>query len=263
MNKYIFVLFFFLMKLTLSAQNVTQLPDNENFKIEADLFLGRDLQQSYYFLKNRALLKKTISDQYVYQNTTLGKVTTIDFKNPLHLVLFYKNFNTIVLLDNQLNETKTIDFNLNSNGISVEAVGWSTQNKLWIYDGITSRIGLYNLENETFNWITNANLTNLKHYFTSYTHFYGVDTTNLFYSFSITGKKTTYGKIPDYENLQLLDDNKILYSFGNQLFIYDISQQKKTKITLELKNNSNYYASEGILTIFTASEIRNFKINLQ
>jgi hypothetical protein len=31
-------------------------------------------------------------------------------QNPLNIVLFYENFNVVILLDNQLNETQKINF---------------------------------------------------------------------------------------------------------------------------------------------------------
>jgi hypothetical protein len=43
-------------------------------------------------------------ETFVYQNFSLGKITKVDLQNPLKIVLFYENFNTVVTLDNQLNE---------------------------------------------------------------------------------------------------------------------------------------------------------------
>jgi hypothetical protein len=47
---------------------------------------------------------KSARETFVYQNFSLGKITKVDLQNPLKIVLFYENFNTVVTLDNQLNE---------------------------------------------------------------------------------------------------------------------------------------------------------------
>ena len=55
-----------------------------------------------------------------YKNISLGKITKVDLQNPLKIVLFYENFNTAVLLDNQLNETQKINFSENTIPIQVD-----------------------------------------------------------------------------------------------------------------------------------------------
>ncbi len=62
-----------------------------------------------------------------------GKVYSIDATNPLKLLLFYKDFGTIVVLDRFLNVRTTI--NLRQNNIfQVKAVGQSYDNNIWLYD---------------------------------------------------------------------------------------------------------------------------------
>lgn len=49
-------------------------------------------------------IKKNNTQLWQYKNLSLGKITKIDLQNPLKIVLFYEGFNSVILLDNQLNE---------------------------------------------------------------------------------------------------------------------------------------------------------------
>ena len=71
---------------------------------EADDFIGFDNIGNYYYIKNNVLFKKTESTILQYQNVSLGKIKKVDIINPLKIVLFYEDFNSVVFLDNLMNE---------------------------------------------------------------------------------------------------------------------------------------------------------------
>ena len=62
-----------------------------------------------------------------------GKLYSIDVTNPLKLLLYYKSFSTIVVLDRLLNPRNTIDFR-KQNIFRVKAIASSYDNNIWIYD---------------------------------------------------------------------------------------------------------------------------------
>lgn len=62
-----------------------------------------------------------------------GKLYSVDVTNPLKMLLYYKSFVTIVVLDRFLNIQNTIDLR-KQNIFSVKAVGQSFDNNLWIFD---------------------------------------------------------------------------------------------------------------------------------
>lgn len=62
-----------------------------------------------------------------------GGISTIDVTNPLKLLLYFRDFSTVVMLDRFLNQINTID--LRKTGIfQAKAIGLSYDNNLWIYD---------------------------------------------------------------------------------------------------------------------------------
>lgn len=228
---------------------------------EIDNYLGFDNQKNQYGIKNNVVIKRSTTD-FEYKNIGLGKITHIDFQNPLQIIVFYKDFNTVVLLDNQLNEIKRIDFNLKPELIQLEAVGLSAQNQLWIYEGITNRIGLYNFTNDHLKWISTPLKSGLKNYFSDYTFFYWIDHTNQLFTSSIYGTINTLGTLPKYDKMQLLSNSTALYLHENAIYFYEITRERSSKIKLTENFVDNFFFKDGILAIFTQNKITNYKLIL-
>jgi len=68
-----------------------------------------------------------------------GKVSYIDVSNPLRVLLYYKDFSTVVVLDRLLNVRSTIDLR-KQNIFQVQAIGLSYDNKLWLYDELEHKL---------------------------------------------------------------------------------------------------------------------------
>lgn len=68
-----------------------------------------------------------------------GQPTLIDVSNPLKILLYYRDFATIVMLDRFLNMINTIDLR-KQNILQVRAIGQSYDNKIWVYDELESKL---------------------------------------------------------------------------------------------------------------------------
>lgn len=62
-----------------------------------------------------------------------GTVSQIDVTNPLKILLYYKNFATIVVLDRFLNQRNMINLR-RQNIFSVNSIATSYDNNIWLYD---------------------------------------------------------------------------------------------------------------------------------
>ena len=246
----------------MKGQELISSTKQNSIKIECDIFLGFDNQQNKYSIKNNILTKNSETITYQYNNLGLGKITRVDFQNPLQIVIFYKNFNTVVLLDNQLNEIKKIDFNLKSTPVTLEAVALSSQNQIWIYDSISSKIGLYNVNTYAFKWISTMLENPISYYESDYTHFYWTDVNLSLYRISIYGTIEKLVILPKFEAIQLTKSNNLIYQIEHQLYYYDLTSKSSSKIAIDEKIISKFFFRDGILSIFTQNEITNYKIIL-
>ncbi|MEO7923668.1 MAG: hypothetical protein ABIR30_08310 [Chitinophagaceae bacterium] len=68
-----------------------------------------------------------------------GKATLIDVSNPLKVLLYYRDFATVVMLDRFLNVVNTIDLR-KQDILQAKAIGQSYDNKVWVYDELESKL---------------------------------------------------------------------------------------------------------------------------
>jgi len=68
-----------------------------------------------------------------------GKLFSIDVSNPLKVLLYYKNFGTIQILDRFLNVRSTIDLR-RQNMLQVKTIGQSYDNNIWVFDELESKL---------------------------------------------------------------------------------------------------------------------------
>lgn len=68
-----------------------------------------------------------------------GKLYFIDVTNPLKVLLYFKDFGTIVVLDRFLNTRTTLDLRRH-NLFQVKAIGQSYDNNIWVFDELESKL---------------------------------------------------------------------------------------------------------------------------
>lgn len=107
-------------------------------KIKADIIAFTvDNLDNIYLLNSSDQLKKLNADGdsvAIFNNVRrYGKVSFIEASNPMRVLLYYKNFTTIVVLDNMLSNRNTIDLR-QQDIFQVQAIGLSYDNKIWLYD---------------------------------------------------------------------------------------------------------------------------------
>ena len=119
----------------------------KSFNLDADEFIGTDDFENIYYIKNNVIYKKTPLKTYTYSNTQFGGITSIDIKNPLKILLFYSDFNTAIILDNNLNElTSPINFTSESFSKNISFASISSNNNLWLFSLDDNILRLWNYQ---------------------------------------------------------------------------------------------------------------------
>jgi hypothetical protein len=240
-------------------QKITPAPIQKT-AIDADQFLGYDSFGFYYTIKNDVFFKTKDQESLEYQNISLGKITKVDLQNPLKIVLFYENFNTVVLLDNQLNETQKINFSENTIPIIAAATGIAFQNQLWIYNSLNNQIGLYDYLKKDYKTISTPFPENMKYYQSDFNTFHWIDPKNNWYSCDLFGKTIAKGKIPDFDCIEIINKNQFIFSKNSILTYEDIEKNQKFEIEVLEKTFKKFCYKDQILSIFTSEGITNYKI---
>ena len=230
------------------------------FPLTADTFVGYDALGAYYSMTNNVLTKAMGEQKWQYKNPQLGKIAKVDLQNPLKIVLFYQDFNTVIIVDNQLNETTNIDLNDSSNPIVAIGTGLASGNRLWIYNNLTMKIGLYDYSKRELKPLTVPFTNNVKSYSSDFNFFQWVDEKGNAYRCDVYGKIKSLGVFPDNEEIHWVSDSMLLYRKANNLFAYDLLEKKSSLIEIEEKTFKNFTYKDQILSIFTDHGITNYKI---
>ncbi len=67
-----------------------------------------------------------------------GKIGSIDVTNPLKILVYYRDFTTIIELDRFLNIINTIDLRA-QNILQAKAVGLAYDNNVWVFDELDAQ----------------------------------------------------------------------------------------------------------------------------
>lgn len=257
------LLFLTLCYASLSAQEAS-IPVKllSNASAGPQRYLGTDAFGWKYTIVENEFRKEKDNKIMRYKSVSLGEIYKVDLQNPLQIILFYRKFNTAVLLDNQLNETTRINFSNVPQPLIAEAVGLASQNRLWIYDITTQQLGLYDLVQNSFKTITPPFSDNIKYYQSDYNYFYWVDSTNKCFMVNLFGNVGFLGTFPEYDQIQLLSSNEAIIKKGNALYLYNLETQTQKPIALVEKSFKSFHYTAQILSIFTDSEINTYKIIL-
>lgn len=263
MIKKIFLLYLlFFLSFTFAQSEEVLLNKVTSFSVDADDFVGTDNLEYYYYIKNNVFFKKKDAKIWQYQNIGLGKITKVDIINPLKIVVFYENFNKVVLLDNQLNEITTIDFSVLTDFIVARNVGMCGQNSLWIFNTMNQQLGLFNYETRKYMTL-NQPLKNLfLNYQTGFNTFIWIDDKYQVFKMDIFGKLDVLDTVINCDDFQFISDIGVLFTKNSKLYLKKNNSKLFSELIIGEKRIAKFYFLDKILTIFTGKEIITYNLNL-
>lgn len=135
-------LFFMISGLDLPGQQDTSLVLAKMLKGSFVSFTVDNLDNIYLLNEGNQLKKLYASGDSagVFNDVRkYGKLTYMDVSNPLRVLLYYKDFSTVVVLDRFLNIRNTIDLR-KQNIFQVQAIGLSYDNNIWVYDEFENKL---------------------------------------------------------------------------------------------------------------------------
>ena len=145
-----YLLFYFLCSsnfISLAQEIPTSIIDSITYpKNTYKKFIAVDNLGNYYFSNFEVITKTDGNRNWAFANYELGIPYSVSVINPLQILVFYKETNTVILLDRFLNETQRI----NLNQINPLKTAWWAENtknqEIWIYDGENNRLEFYNYQ---------------------------------------------------------------------------------------------------------------------
>jgi hypothetical protein len=146
--KYIKYIFIFSSAI-LFSQNRIEVELIEKIKLEEDNLVQIDNFGNVYFIDENALVKQTNNSKFIYNNRQLGQISALNVFNPLKINLFYRNFNTVIILDNRLSEIEKINFNLKRPFRNISHIATGNDNTIWCFNQNTQELELFDYRTNT------------------------------------------------------------------------------------------------------------------
>lgn len=262
MKKLASILLFLIAASAIAQDAIIPVKLLNSSKAGPERYLGADSYGWQYTVLDNELRKEKDGRALKFKALSLGDIYRADLQNPLQIVLFYRKFNTVVLLDNQMNETSRINFSDIPQPVIAEAVGLASQNRLWVYDITTQQVGLYDLVKGSFRTLAPPFNEGIRYYQNDYNYFYWVDNANNWYAVNLFGKVNALGKLPEFDQMQIVSPNSVIYSKDGTIHHFNPATGAESAISIMEKSFRSFYYAGEILSIFTNSEITHYKITL-
>ncbi len=153
-----------------------------------------------------------------------GKINSIDATNPLKVLVFYKDFSAIVVLDRLLNSRTAIDLR-KQNILQVSAVASSYDNNIWVFDELDSKLkkiddnGNVLLESTDFRQVFDS-VPSPSVIFDRDGQLYLYDIRKGLLVFDYYGAKKNYYPILNFSDVEVIDKNTITARDSTRLLLY-------------------------------------------
>lgn len=255
--RFIFILFSFSIFAQESIE--TKLIKQQNMTIET--LVGINNFESFFYLKNNVLYEKDNIKTNNYSNLQLGEVHSVNTFNPLKINVFYKDLNTVIILDNRLAEIQKIDFNNLLSYKNVSEITTGLDNTIWIFNQDLQLLELYDYKTNISRAKTlpiKSTVLDLK---SNYNYCFLL-TTNFLYIYNYFGSLIYKYPNTGFTAIDETNENLILKK-ENQLFYL----KKDTKNTVPILTPSllihEFFVTNETLYIYDNKTLKQFHLKIK
>ena len=254
MRLYLFILF---LPCLIWSQEIIQ---QKEFDLDADVFVGVDNYNNPYYIKDQVLYKDDRRTLYNFNELQLGDITFVDLINPLNVLVFYSDLNTVVLLDNHLNEIERINFSLISDFTNVSHTGLAGKNQLWIFNIDTQQVELYNYRSQRKIVVSQPIDGTIISMASDFNYCYLI-TDKFLITYDIYGSQLSKYPLESFEKISIYKKNLLVLK-GNELYFIPESLKLGKKIFSPDFNIKDLQLTQDLLYIYDGKQLRVFSLKL-
>jgi len=198
------------------AQQTVELKFISKDKSNLQTFAGVDNFGDFYHYNNQNIYIHRKSGKTIdFADIQLGNITSVDGFNPLKINVFYSDFNTVLILDNRLNEIYRINFNEMTPYRNASHISTGFDNTIWLYNQDTQQLELFDYKQRITKAktlpVTNAVLDLVSNY-----NFAWLLTEDYIMSYSYFGSMLSKMKNDGYTDLIEINENITLYIYDGE-----------------------------------------------
>jgi hypothetical protein len=133
----------FLLLISISAEAQIETIFVKSSALKAGRIIGIDNLESNFYINDNTLYKSQNEKNINYNNLQLGTISSANTFNSLKINVFYKSFNTVIILDNRLSEMFRIKFNSIQPFKDITHVSTGNDNTIWVFNQSTQQLENY------------------------------------------------------------------------------------------------------------------------
>ncbi|PZD78631.1 hypothetical protein [Mesonia sp. K7] len=252
------ILLLFVSQLGLAQLTVKKV---NSIAFAKEKLVGIDKFDNLYYQQKNALFKlEPTKKEYTFFDPQLGELTSVDLINPLQITLFYQDMNTVVILDNRLNEIKRINFSQIEDFKIISFAGTAKNNSLWLYNKNLEQLELFDTKN--LKTIARTQPFDSEIYdLTSNLNFVWIAHQKALELYNIYGNMVKSWQPKKVENL-MISDNFLLAKTGNSIEISSTETENwKNVYNSEIEVKDIFLQQEN-LYLYTQNFLSKYQINL-
>lgn len=251
---YIFLFF----SISIFAQESIEAKFIDKTDLKLETLISVDNFGTIYYIENDVIHKKTPENTITYNNLQLGTLQSANAFNPLKINLFYKDFNTVIILDNRLAEIFKIDFNTLSSYKDVSHMSTGHDNTIWVFNQNLQKLELFDYKSKT----TRAQTVPVQNAVLDLTSNYNscwLLTENYLYQYNYFGSMVK--KIENQGYTALIESNEnIFLKKENNLFFMKSNQDEILPIITPNLLINQFLVTNETLYIYNSETLQQFQL---
>lgn len=255
-----YLLFFIFLSFKLFSQDSLFLKKVDEKEFTADTFIGKDNFNATYYLNDNTIYKVNGTNKLNFSILQLGTITEAHIFNPLKIILFYKPFNTVVILDNRLADILRLDFNAISPFKNVSHVSPGFDNTFWVFNTENQQLELYNYINNNTRLKTLPVQSDVMDLTSNYNYCWML-TENHLYKYNYMGSLLLKIKNQGYSTMRQFNDNLLLQKENSLYFLSDKSE-KPMKLNLPELLINRFSVTNETLYIYDSKKLHEFQLTI-
>jgi len=250
--------FLFFLSATCFAQEPLSTSFIKKTKLKADAVIGVDAFGDLFYIKNNVLIKKSSTKEITYSNIQLGTLTSANSFNPLKINVFYRAFNTVIILDNRLAEIYKIDFNSNKIYKNVSHISTGSDHTFWIFNQDLQHLELYDYNNNSTRATTQPVQSSVLDLTSNFNGSWLL-TNNFLYQYNYFGSLVYKIKNDGYSSISESNENIVIKKGDSLLYL---PKNSKTLKEIEAPNLliKQFFLTNGILYIYDGEFLYHYQL---
>ncbi|WP_299398044.1 hypothetical protein [uncultured Gelidibacter sp.] len=226
--------------------------------LKADQIIQIDNFGTVFYLLGNVIYKTEPTKDYTYSNVQLGTITSAHAFNPLKIHVLYKNFNTVVVLDNRLSEIYKIDFNNIQPYKNVTHTSTGSDNTIWIFNQDAQQLELFDFKSNQTRATTMPVQSHVLDLKSNYNYSWLL-TEDYLYTYNYFG--STISKIKNEGFIKLEESNgNLIIQTKNGLYFLAKETAQLTPIQLPELLIKQFLVTNETLYIYTDETLHQFQL---